>query len=220
MAIKAVLWDFDGTLVSSLEGIYWSMCETMKLCNYPAPTIEEVRATVGLTLDESMRRLTHPQCAEEQIPELIACYRNFYNSDAAPLVRLFDGACEVLSYLKRKGIASIVVSNKGRGLNQAIAWLGLERQFDAVFNAHDVAYRKPDPRLYTNHIAPLLAVSAADEVMVVGDTEVDLRFAQNAGLRSCWASYGYGDHAVCAGLNPRYTISSLAEVSAIIDSIH
>jgi phosphoglycolate phosphatase len=219
MAIKAIIWDFDGTLASSLEGIFSSMSETLKTYGYPAPTLEEVRATVGLTLEESMRRLSHNKCTDEQIPELVAKYRSLHESNAAPLTKLFNGTQDVLSEIREKGVTSIVVSNKGRdGLNQLIEQLELQRQFDIILSAQDVEYRKPDPRLYSAHIAPLLAVSGPDEVLVVGDTESDIRFAHDAGLSVCWARYGYGDHAVCRGLNPTHTITSITEVMDTIAS--
>ena len=138
MAIKAIIWDFDGTLVSSLEGIWSSMNETMRTYDYPAPTLEEVRATVGLALEESMRLLSHQKCTEEKLPELVAKYRSLHNSNAAPLTKLFDGAKEVLSKVREQGITAIVVSNKGRdGLNQLIEQLDLQRLFDVILSAQD-----------------------------------------------------------------------------------
>jgi phosphoglycolate phosphatase len=213
MAIKAIIWDFDGTLASSLEGIFSAMREALKTHGFPAPTLEEVRGTVGLTLEDSMRRLSRNKCTDEEIPELVAKYRSLHDSNAAPLTKLFDGAQDVLSQVRKKGVTSIVVSNKGRhGLNQLIEQLELQGKFDIILSAQDVEYRKPDPRLYSTHIAPLLTVAGPDEVLVVGDTESDIRFAHNARLSVCWAHYGYGDHVVCRGLNPTHTITSITEV--------
>jgi phosphoglycolate phosphatase len=218
MAIRAVVWDFDGTLASSLEGIAAAMQETLQAFGYAAPTTEQVRATVGLTLEESMRWLTRGESSEDQIPQLVAKYRSLHASLAAPLTTLFPGARAVLGILKERGVLSVVVSNKGRiGLKQLIDQLEIGAEIAIALSADDVLYRKPDGRLYTQHIAPLLHGLLSDEVLVVGDTESDLRFALDAGLKVCWAKYGYGDPEVCQALQPTHTIESIGQVVAVIE---
>jgi phosphoglycolate phosphatase len=50
---------------------------------------------------------------------------------------------------------------------------------------------------------------------MVGDTEADLRFARAVGIRSCWASYGYGDGDACRALAPDYEIAAFPELIEI-----
>ena len=57
-------------------------------------------------------------------------------------------------------------------------------------------------------------------VLIVGDTEADILFAKNAGLRSCWASYGYGDEAVCKALAPEFILPDIARLPGLIQSIN
>jgi phosphoglycolate phosphatase len=61
--ITTVILDFDGTLASSLEGIFACMQETLAHYGFNHPTLEEVRRTVGLTLEESMHLLTQGAAA-------------------------------------------------------------------------------------------------------------------------------------------------------------
>ena len=81
--------------------------------------------------------------------------------------------------------------------------------FDVILSAEDSAYRKPDARLYSNNIAPFLLSKTPGGVLVVGDTESDLLFAKQAGLKSCWATYGYGDAEKCLALKPDFVIWTL-----------
>jgi phosphoglycolate phosphatase len=92
------------------------------------------------------------------------------------------------------------ISFTGAYQHQLIAQLEIANYIDIVLSAEDVAHRKPDARLYTEHIAPLLPLTPDSQTLVVGDTETDILFANNANLLSCWATYGYGDKQRCRAL--------------------
>jgi phosphoglycolate phosphatase-like HAD superfamily hydrolase len=211
--IKTVILDFDGTLASSLEGIWTCMRETLLHYSFSAPTPQQVRQTIGLTLEESMHRLTEGRCEEPLTSEMVKYYRTLHTTKAAPLTSLFDGAIPTLTELRRRNIFTILVSNKGRvGLHQLIAQLKITNYIDIVISVEDTPHRKPDARLYTDHIAHLLPLTPDSQTLVVGDTETDILFAKNANLLSCWATYGYGDAQRCKALSPDFKLHSLADL--------
>jgi len=217
VAIKTVILDFDGTLASSLEGIWSCMRETLAHYHFAEPTIEDVRCTVGLTLEESMHRLTQGRCEKPLTSEMVNFYRTLHTSKAAPLTHLFDGAIPVLVELHSQNIFTILVSNKGRaGLHQLISQFNIGSYLDAILSAEDVNFRKPDARLYSQNIAPLLKQHPESQVLVVGDTESDILLAKNTGLLSCWASYGYGDPQSCKALSPDLTLQKLIDLPTMI----
>jgi phosphoglycolate phosphatase len=217
LPITTVILDFDGTLASSLEGIWTCMRETLTRYNFADPTLQQVRNTIGLTLEESMHRLTEGRCEEPLTSEMVSFYRILHTTTAAPLTRLFDGAIPTLSELRARNIFTILVSNKGRaGLHQLIAQLKIANYLDIVLSAEDVAHRKPDARLYTDHIAPLLSITPYSQTLVVGDTETDILFAKNANLLSCWATYGYGDEQRCKALSPNFELQALTDLPKLI----
>jgi len=78
VTIKLVIFDFDGTLASSLEGITACMGHTFQRFGYPAPSADEVKATVGLTLEDSIRKLTRFACPESAIPAVVGTYRELH----------------------------------------------------------------------------------------------------------------------------------------------
>jgi len=217
MSITTILFDFDGTLASSLEGIHVCFREALFMNGYPEPSLEDVRRTVGLTLEESVRRLTHGQCDGEQTEDVVTLYRALYTKKGRAMATLFPGAMETLAAVKAMGIRIALVSNKSHeGLRRLAAHLGIESCIDVMQGADPASFRKPDARLYTENLAPRLPEAGESQVLVVGDTDTDLLFARNASLRSCWAAYGYGDPEGCRALAPEFILEDIAQLPGLI----
>lgn len=215
--IKTLVFDFDGTLASTAEGIHACMCETFHAFGYPRPWLADVRKTIGLLLEPSIRQLIPNDGRESRIPAMLALYRELYHAKAPAMSRLFEGAAETLALQRSLGMQIILVSNKGRrGLRQLTEHLKIKDDMDVILGMDDVAYRKPDARLFTEHIARYSP--DRKQVLMVGDTETDLLFARNAGLQSCWAAYGYGDAEKCRALEPDFVIRDITELAALVSS--
>src|SRR5689334_12840805 len=210
MPVKLIIFDFDGTLASSIEGISACMGKALHLFGYRPPSVGKVRATIGLTLEDSIRKLTKWGCPESDIPLVVRTYRNLYEVEGVRLTTLFDGASDTLAAIKAAGIGIVLVSNKGKaGLRLLLEHLTITGYFDLILSADCVQHHKPSAALYSTHIAPVFPQIVPQDMLVVGDTESDLRFAANIGAQSCWAAYGYGDAATCTALMPAFTISSI-----------
>jgi phosphoglycolate phosphatase len=221
MFITTVILDFDGTLASSLEGIHACFQEALSRFGYPRPSVAEVRQTVGLTLEESVRILTREQCGGAQVSEVVGCYRRLYSEKGRSMATLFPGAMDALLAVRQMGVRTVLVSNKShKGLCNLAEHLGVEACIDAMHGIDNGSFRKPDARLYTQTIAPRLPEPRGSQVLVVGDTESDILFAKNAGLRSCWASYGYGEEAACKALRPEFILPDIAHLPKLIRNIN
>jgi phosphoglycolate phosphatase len=221
MPITTVILDFDGTLAASLEGIHTCFQEALSSFGYDEPSLAEVRKTVGLTLEDSVRMLTKEQCEGAQLGEVVNFYRTLYTKRGRSMATLFPGSMDALSAVRRMGIRTVLVSNKSHnGLRRLAEHLGIVACIDVMQGVDDTSVRKPDPRLYSETIAPLLPKPHARQVLMVGDTESDILLAKNAGLRSCWASYGYGDEAVCKALKPEFILPDIAQLPGLIHTIN
>ena len=193
--------------------------ETLAHYNFAEPTLQQVRRTIGLTLEESIHRLTQGRCEEPLTSEMVKFYRALHTTKAAPLTHLFDGAIPTLAEIRARNIVTILVSNKGRaGLHQLITQLKIANYINIILSAEDVNFRKPDGRLYTEHIAHLIPSNKTSQTLVVGDTETDILFAKSANLLSCWATYGYGDDQRCKALSPDFELHKLADLPALLSS--
>lgn len=210
-----VVFDFDGTLADSAGGIAACMRAAFESCGLQPPTPEEVRRRIGLNLEEAIRQLIRDR-RDVDIDAVAVRYRELHSSVASPATGLFPGAGEMLSTLDAAGITLAIVSQKARrSLAQVLSQFAIGRCFDLVLGSDDVTAAKPRAALYERHIIPVCGDPARDRVLVVGDTDIDLRFASNIGARGCWARYGYGHYGSCRALNPAYTIADVTAVTSI-----
>ncbi len=218
--ISTAIFDFDGTLVSSLEGIHACFMEALALYGYSVPLLAEVRQTVGLTLEESVRILANGRCEGARLDGVVAAYRRLYTEKGRAMATLFLGAMETLLAVRAMGIQIGVVSNKSyAGVCRLAGQLGIDGIIDFKLGADSTPFRKPDARLYSETIAPHLSDPRGCKVLMIGDTESDLLFAKTAGLRSCWASYGYGDETACKALEPEFILPDIGRLPELIHNI-
>jgi phosphoglycolate phosphatase len=214
---RLAIFDFDGTLASSLDGISECMTDVLARHSYRVPSFGEVKATVGLTLKESERILTKRRVEEAQLPAIVKLYRELHDRKAGPAIELFDGVVKLLEELPSHGIKSVLVSNKGRkALEQLLERLEIWALFDLTWSAEEVEHNKPKPKLYSRHIAPQFGKIPSSETMLIGDSEIDIRFAKAAGLASCWGRYGCGEAAKCRALHPDFEIGNRKELRDIL----
>jgi phosphoglycolate phosphatase len=221
MSLTTVIFDFDGTLASSLEGIHACLQEALSDFGYARPSLAEVRKTVGLTLEESVRILTAGQCDGAQLGEVVDCYGGLYTKKGRAMATLFPGAMATLTAVRETGIQAVLVSSKSHnGLCRLAEHLGIGATINMMLGVDETSFLKPDARLFTETIAPRLPQSHPWRVLMVGDTESDILFAKSAGLRSCWASYGYGDETACKGLAPEFILPDIAQLPGLICTIN
>lgn len=136
------------------------------------------------------------------------------------MATLFPGAMETLLAVRAMGIRIVVVSNKSyTGVCSLAEQLGIDGIIDFKLGADSAPFRKPDARLYTETIAPHLPDPRGCNVLMIGDTESDLLFAKAAGLRSCWASYGYGDEVACKVLEPEFILPDIGRLPELVHNI-
>ena len=210
-----VIFDFDGTLADSANGIAACMRAAFESYELQPPTLEDVRPRIGLNLEEAIRQLIRDR-RDVDVAAVASRYRELHSSVAAPATPLFPGTRDALSMLAAAGIRLLVVSQKARrGLTQLLGQLEIDRYFGLVLGSDDVTAPKPQAALYENHIATWCGDVARHRVLMVGDTDIDLRFAANIGAHGCWAEYGYGHPATCRALEPTYVIADITGVTSV-----
>ena len=214
MRYDLALFDFDGTLCDSSEGIVLGMALTFASFGLAAPSSEAVRRVIGLRIEECFQTLA-PGLDPAALPQWIEAYRGHYHSQGQLLNRLFPGAWEMLREVRDAGLAVGIVSNKGQhGLEYALDSLGLARLCDLVAGARSGGPRKPDPAFYEAFVAPAYPRVPRQRVVLLGDTATDLLFARNLGLDASFAAWGYGDRQACLALEPRYVAEGPGAVAA------
>lgn len=208
--IKGVLFDLDGTLLDTLEDLYQSVNAALAACGFPERTRMEVRSFVGNGVRNLMVRSVPDG---EENPKFEECFQKFREHYAAHLndhTAPYAGIMELLAELKEKGIPTAVVSNKS---DAAVKELCRETFGDLVPLAIGESERvKKKP-------APDTVIEAAAEIGVplkdcvyVGDSEVDLATAENAGIPCISVSWGFRDKELLESLGAKTLLDTVAEL--------
>lgn len=216
MRYRLILFDFDGTLCDSRDGIVQCMGHAFRSFGRSAPGVEAVQRVIGLPIADCFKRLA-PDLSEDEIPGWIAVYREVYHSTGQNLNKLFPGTREAVARLAKNGSTLGVVSNKGQsGLEEACVRMGLAPYFSLLAGARSGRPRKPEAAFYQAFVRSEYPEIDPAEVLIVGDTTTDLLFARNVGAAGCYAVWGYGEEKECLALGPAFVAASLGELPELI----
>lgn len=214
---KLLIMDFDGTIAQTLDDVVWCMRKTFEGYGHAAPDYTDVLSTVGLTLEDSFRALCKEPITEDKIGAWVSNYRKLYKTEGGTRTRLFPGMKESMQKAHEQGVNLLVVSNKGMAaIEHALETLGIDQYIDRVLSGDTTKHKKPNAELYNSEIKPLYPAFIDSDILVVGDTCVDLEFARNTDLKSCWVTYGYGKREECLALSPTYTIDNAKDLSGVV----
>ncbi len=191
MKYELVIFDLDGTILDTLEDLTDSVNHALKKYGYPVRTIEEIRSFVGNGLLMLARRAIAPETDETVIQEVLAEQKAYYKEHCSDKTRPYEGIVELLGGLKEAGCKLAVVSNKADYAVQILC----EQYFPGIFHMavgeKENVRKKPAPDS-VNAVLEELQVDRSRAVYV-GDSEVDIETAQNAGLEAVLVSWGFRD---------------------------
>jgi phosphoglycolate phosphatase len=217
---KVVVFDYDGTLFDTRAAIVHCITRTFAECGRRIPPCDVVSSAVrtGAALPDTLQLLDRRlQRDRPALDELVVTYRRLYRDEGTALLRAFPEATQTLRQLGRGGAKCIVVSNKGiEAIRRSLDETRLSHLVDLVLGDQPGLPKKPDPAIMTEFILPKYPQLGRNDILMVGDTEIDILFAKGTGVSCCWASYGYGDPARCRTLAPDYEISSLGELHNVV----
>jgi len=186
--IKAVVFDFDGTLVDSFEDIARAANHSLEVLGFPTYSLEQVKRCVGRGLENLMRSLLPPGSngiLEEAVREL----RRYYADHPFDYSTVYPGVSELLDWLGEHHLLRAVLSNKTDPFVQIICEnLGLSTRMEEIHGHRDEFPLKPDPASL-NWILSRHGISPCDTLMV-GDHLPDLELSQRAGTQFCAVTYG------------------------------
>ena len=216
MQYSAVIFDLDGTLLDTIADIARAMNRVLKAHGLPQHPSEAYYGMVGWGLEETMRRALPRNCRE---PELIRrCYADAVEAyQEAPVLetRPYNGIPELLRALRQHGVRCAVLSNKHEDLVRVIvdAALGCEL-FNAVRGARDGVPKKPDPQSALETAAELGCEPR--EMLLVGDSEIDIATARAAGMTAAAVSWGFSRAAELTEARPDVILQSPDDLLSVV----
>lgn len=186
MAIRGILFDHDGTLVDSYEGIAKCMQLTCRDLGKPDMNNEEIRASIGPTLEDRFTELWGEKVATEGA----RIYREHYESHYVSGTRLLSGVKETLDAIAKKGIPIACVTNKTwTYCVRQLEHFGLMDRMDFVIGFKQGYPPKPDPAMLLVALEKLDV--APEDAAMVGDTPIDMAAARAAGVQAWGVGSNY-----------------------------
>jgi phosphoglycolate phosphatase len=188
---RLAVFDCDGTLVDGQADICDAMEEAFTHAKVAAPSRDDVRRIVGLSLPVAIRELS-PGLAEEQVANITAAYKSAYferRQNGLLHEPLYVGIAQLLRDLHGAGWSLAVATGKSdRGLNAVLAAHGLTDMFVSLQTA-DRHPSKPHPAMLEAALFEAGAQSA--DAVMIGDTTFDMQMSRAAGVRAIGVAWGY-----------------------------
>lgn len=194
MKYEAVLFDLDGTLTDTLEDLKNSVNFALSQFGFPERSIDEVRSFVG----NGVRRLVFlsvPEGTDEKTAEdCLAVFKAYYKEHSLVNTKPYDGIIPMLERLRKNGFRTAVVTNKMDSAAQDIVRIFFDDLIDAAVGQIDGVAQKPEPDGIFLALEKLGVEK--EKSLYVGDSEVDCKTAENAGIPCIGVSWGFRDCSV------------------------
>ena len=210
-----VLFDLDGTLLNTLRDIADSLNYALARNGQPVRSREEVRAFIGRGIRMLVAQALPQGERDPRYEAIMADYRAHYAVHGCDQITVYPGIKPLLHKLRERGTALAVVTNKPH--SDALPMIG--KYFGALLpltvGKKPEAAAKPAP----DSVLAAMKILGADpaRTLYVGDTEVDLQTAQNAGIPCVLVSWGYRDRAQLETLGALAVIDAPEELYPFVE---
>jgi phosphoglycolate phosphatase len=187
--VRVLIFDLDGTLIDSKLDLAHAVNATLNHMKRELLSPETIYSYVGNGAAMLVRRALGEGASDEEVNVGLAHFLSYYRAHMLDNTVPYPGVSEGLALLKRHPMA--VLTNKPVHFSRAILdGLGLLRYFRHVYGGNSFEQKKPHPMGTETLLRELEAEPR--EAMIVGDSDVDVRTARNAGTWACGVSYGLG----------------------------
>ena len=189
MAIRAFVFDMDGTILHSLPDLAIATNEALERQGYPTHTYDEIMSYMGNGAQKLIERALPPGTPANVCQRTFELWRAIYLQSDYANTAPFPGIIDTLRELRRRDMKTGILSNKFDAGVRSLAEQYFPGLFDAVRGEIPPAPRKPDP---TTLLQMLDALGVQpEETIYVGDLNIDRKTARNAGCTFAAVSWGY-----------------------------
>ena len=212
---QTVIFDLDGTLLDTLQDLAAAGNHTLSALGLPTHPTEAYRAMVGNGIANLVKRmLPEAHRGESTFTLARSMFESYYSKHVKDLTLPYPGIETMLRALKSAGVQMGVASNKADAFTQAMVADYFPKRFGAVAGLRDDFMPKPDPGILLWLMQSLRALPAA--TLYVGDSDVDMRTAMNAGLAACGVLWGFRDRPELEQNGARYIAEDVPALQKII----
>jgi phosphoglycolate phosphatase len=190
-AVRALIFDLDGTLIDSKLDLIHSVNAMLRERKRPQLAAETISGYVGHGAPQLVARALGGTATEEELKHALQFFLGYYEEHKMDNTSAYPGVADTLAQLSHLPMA--VLTNKPERISVRILnSLGLAKYFRAIYGGNSFESKKPDP-FGANKILREFGVPARD-ALIIGDSEVDIQTARNAGTLAAAVNYGFGVH--------------------------
>ncbi|MBQ8352847.1 MAG: HAD-IA family hydrolase [Clostridia bacterium] len=191
---ELLLFDLDGTLLDTLDDLHAAVCYALKRQGLPTRTRAQVRDYIGNGIVMLMKRAV----GEDALPavdmaQVMADFKEYYGAHCQDKTAPYDGILELLAALKAQGKKIAVVSNKADFAVKKLCEGYFSGLVDVAIGENEAGGVKKKPAPDTVFAAVNALGGALENAVYIGDSEVDIQTARNAGIACISVSWGMKD---------------------------
>ena len=215
-----IIFDLDGTLLNTLDDLASAANYALTACGFPARSVEECRQFVGKGVTKLLERALPEGAANEQtVARMREAFFTHYDEHLADQTLPYAGIQKLLSDLQSRHMQLAVCSNKyQRATSRLIAHFFPTIHFAAVQGQVEGIPVKPHPQMV--HEILRAAQVTCENCLYVGDSDVDMQTAQNAGIKACAVTWGFRSQEVLAAYHPSHFVDEPAQILLLPEIQH
>lgn len=211
---KAVLFDMDGTVLDTVGDLRDAINVSLEKFGFPTRTEEEVKSFLGKGPAHFVGCAVPDGIDEAIRQQVLAFYEPYYNSHCQIKTAPYPGIMALLVALKQRGIKLAVISNKQEPAVKALARQHFTGLLELAVGTNAQIHRKPDPSAVLAAMEQLGV--AKNETLYVGDMDVDLDTARNAGIDCVCVAWGFLGRKKLEALGAEHIVDSAEELLEFI----
>jgi len=190
-SVRALIFDLDGTLIDSQRDLIRSVSAT--LCEMGREELHEdtISGYIGHGAPQLVGRALGSGATEDECQRALKFFLAYYEDHKLDSTCAYPGVPEALEHLAAFPMA-ILTNKPVRVSMRILKELGLAKYFRAVYGGNSFETKKPDPFGARTILREFGAAPA--EAILIGDSEVDVQTARNAGTLAASVNYGFGTH--------------------------
>ena len=188
MRYKAVLFDMDGTVLDTVDDLADSVNASLREFSLPEVSRAHVSRCLGNGAAYLIRNCLPDNTPEVVFEQVLAFYKLWYGAHCRIKTKPYEGILPLMEALRGEGVRQAIISNKPDGAVQELAEAFFPGLMDVVVGESPDIRRKPSPDMFFAAVSRMgLEVP---ECVYIGDTEVDIETARNAGMDCITVSWG------------------------------
>ena len=204
-----ILWDLDGTLLDTLQDLADGTNHALRQFGYPERTVEEVRRFVG---NGAQRLIEQAVPAGADVAEVLEAFYAYYNAHCRVKTKPYDGILDALAKLERRFPMAVVSNKPDTAVKRLCA-----QYFSGLYARGESADcpRKPAPDM----VYKAMDAVGVETCIYVGDSEVDVATARNAGVPCLSVLWGFRDRRTLLNAGADHFCAACEELPGIISKM-